>query len=66
MRVPFPHGLQSTPGGLKPTYLIDYGHDIVNLPSPKTTVIPLLATPTFLRPLQMHLTKSHYRMFVSN
>jgi alpha-beta hydrolase superfamily lysophospholipase len=34
MRTLFLHGWQSTPGGLKPTYLKDYGHDVLNPPLP--------------------------------
>lgn len=30
MKILFPHGWQSTPGGLKPTYLKSHGHAIVN------------------------------------
>jgi alpha-beta hydrolase superfamily lysophospholipase len=30
MRILFLHGWQSTPGGLKPTYLKDHGHEVVN------------------------------------
>jgi alpha-beta hydrolase superfamily lysophospholipase len=30
MRVLFLHGWQSTPGGLKPTFLKDHGHEVLN------------------------------------
>lgn len=30
MKILFLHGWQSTPGGLKPTYLRDHGHEVVN------------------------------------
>ena len=30
MRLLFLHGWQSTPGGMKPTYLKDHGHDVLN------------------------------------
>ena len=30
MRVLFLHGWQSTPGGIKPTYLKDHGHEVLN------------------------------------
>jgi len=30
MKVLFLHGWQSTPGGLKPTYLRDHGHEVLN------------------------------------
>ena len=30
MKILFLHGWQSTPGGLKPTYLKDHGHEILN------------------------------------
>jgi alpha-beta hydrolase superfamily lysophospholipase len=30
MRVLFLHGWQSVPGGLKPTYLIQHGHEVIN------------------------------------
>ena len=30
MKVLFLHGWQSTPGGLKPTYLKDHGHEVLN------------------------------------
>ena len=30
MRILFLHGWQSTPGGLKPTYLTDHGHEVLN------------------------------------
>jgi hypothetical protein len=30
MKTLFLHGLHSTPGGLKPTYLKDHGHDVLN------------------------------------
>lgn len=30
MRILFLHGWQSTPGGLKPTYLRDHGHSVLN------------------------------------
>ena len=30
MKILFLHGWQSTPGGLKPTYLKDHGHDVLN------------------------------------
>ena len=30
MKLLFLHGLQSTPGGLKPTYLKDHGHEVLN------------------------------------
>lgn len=31
MKILFLHGWQSTPGGLKPTYLKDDGHEVRNL-----------------------------------
>ena len=30
MRILFLHGWQSTPGGVKPTYLKDHGHEVLN------------------------------------
>ena len=30
MKILFLHGWQSTPGGLKPTYLRDHGHEALN------------------------------------
>src|SRR5208283_2469898 len=30
MKILFLHGWQSTPGGVKPTYLKDHGHEVVN------------------------------------
>jgi len=30
MKILFLHGWQSTPGGLKPTYLKDHGHQVLN------------------------------------
>jgi hypothetical protein len=30
MRILFLHGWQSTPGGVKPTYLKSHGHDVLN------------------------------------
>ena len=30
MKMLFLHGLKSTPGGLKPTYLKDHGHEVLN------------------------------------
>jgi len=30
MRILFLHGWQSTPGGIKPTYLKDHGHEVLN------------------------------------
>lgn len=30
MKILFFHGWQSTPGGLKPTYLKDHGHEVLN------------------------------------
>ncbi|MGD0901009.1 MAG: alpha/beta fold hydrolase [Thermoguttaceae bacterium] len=30
MKVLFLHGWQSTPGGIKPTYLKDHGHEVLN------------------------------------
>jgi len=30
MNILFLHGWQSTPGGLKPTYLKDHGHEVLN------------------------------------
>ena len=30
MKILFLHGWQSTPGGLKPTYLNDHGHEVLN------------------------------------
>jgi hypothetical protein len=30
VKILFPHGWQSTPGGLKPTYLKDHRHEILN------------------------------------
>jgi hypothetical protein len=30
MRILFLHGWQSTPGGLKPSYLKDHGHEVLN------------------------------------
>ena len=30
MKILFLHGWQSTPGGLKPTYLADHGHEVLN------------------------------------
>lgn len=30
MTILFLHGWQSTPGGLKPTYLKDHGHEVLN------------------------------------
>jgi len=35
MRILFLHGWQSTPGGLKPTYLKDHGHEVLNPPLPE-------------------------------
>lgn len=32
MRVLFLHGWHSVPGGVKPTYLLDHGHEVVNPP----------------------------------
>jgi hypothetical protein len=36
MKILFLHGWQSTPGGVKPTFLKDHGHTVLN---------PLLAVP---------------------
>jgi hypothetical protein len=30
MTILFRHGWQSTPGGVKPTYLKDHGHEVLN------------------------------------
>ena len=30
VKILFLHGWQSTPGGLKPTYLKDHGHEVLN------------------------------------
>jgi len=30
MKILFLHGWQSTPGGVKPTYLKDHGHEVLN------------------------------------
>jgi hypothetical protein len=30
MKVLFLHGGQSTPGGIKPTYFKDHGHEVLN------------------------------------
>ena len=30
MNILFLHGWQSTPGGLKPTFLMDHGHEVLN------------------------------------
>jgi hypothetical protein len=30
MRILFLHGWQSTPGGIKPTYLKSHGHEVLN------------------------------------
>src|ERR1700758_2990567 len=30
MKILFLHGWQSVPGGVKPTYLKDHGHDVIN------------------------------------
>jgi alpha-beta hydrolase superfamily lysophospholipase len=30
MKILFLHGWQSTPGGIKPTYLTEHGHDVLN------------------------------------
>ncbi|MHB0959291.1 MAG: hypothetical protein ACYC0X_23530 [Pirellulaceae bacterium] len=30
MKILFLHGWQSTPGGLKPSFLKDHGHDVLN------------------------------------
>jgi hypothetical protein len=30
MKILFLHGWQSVPGGVKPTYLKDYGHEVIN------------------------------------
>ncbi|MGA2256842.1 MAG: hypothetical protein ABSG53_19500 [Thermoguttaceae bacterium] len=30
MKIFFLHGWQSTPGGVKPTYLTDHGHEVLN------------------------------------
>ena len=34
MKILFLHGWVSTPGGLKPTYLQDHGHEVLNLALP--------------------------------
>src|SRR3954452_5458133 len=34
MRVLFLHGWNSVPGGVKPTYLKDHGHEVINLRLP--------------------------------
>ena len=45
MRILFLHGLQSTPGGRKPTYLKDHGH-MSSIPiCPTTTSMPPSASP---------------------
>jgi hypothetical protein len=30
MKILFLHGWQSVPGGVKPTYLIEHGHEVIN------------------------------------
>ena len=53
MKLLFLHGWQSTPGGLKPTYLKTYGHDVLN---------PLLPDDDFeaaLRIAQAEFDQSH-------
>ena len=35
MKILFLHGWQSTPGGRKPTYLNDHGHEVLNPVLPK-------------------------------
>ena len=37
MKILFLHGWQSVPGGVKPTYLKDHGHEVIN-PSCPTTI----------------------------
>jgi len=34
MKILFLHGWQSTPGGVKPTYLKNHGHEVLNLALP--------------------------------
>ena len=34
MRILFFHGWNSTPGGVKPTYLKDHGHEVLSLALP--------------------------------
>jgi hypothetical protein len=34
MTILFLHGWNSTPGGVKPTYLTDHGHTVLNPPLP--------------------------------
>ncbi len=34
MKILFLHGWQSVPGGVKPTYLAQHGHDVINLKLP--------------------------------
>jgi hypothetical protein len=38
MLILFLHGLNSTPGGLKPTYLKDHGHSVLNPAMPDDDV----------------------------
>ena len=30
MKILFLHGLQSVPGGVKPTFLVQHGHEVIN------------------------------------
>jgi hypothetical protein len=34
MKILFLHGWQSVPGGVKPTYLVSHGHEVLNPPLP--------------------------------
>lgn len=43
MVILFLHGWHSVPGGVKPTYLKDHGHTVINPPSMTTISRPLYA-----------------------
>ena len=45
MKIFFLHGWQSTPGGVKPTYLKSYGHEVLNPALPDDDSTPPSASP---------------------
>ena len=59
MKILFLHGWQSTPGGIKPTYLKDHGHEVLNPALPTTTSMPPSASP---RPSSTGITRCRRRL----
>src|SRR5579864_7367102 len=54
MKVLFLHGWQSVPGGVKPTYLAQHGHEVINPALPDEDFKAAVRIPAAIHPPHVH------------